>query len=91
MLNLTPGEKLSHIAALSRTEGWAILVERFRRNRTTVLQKLLDSTTSDADTIALKRAYVFMEDNDPQKLVDLLSREFRAKDKSDKGLDPGQP
>jgi len=86
MLNLTPGEKLSHIAALSRTEGWGILVERYRRNRNTVLQKLLDGATSDADTIALKRAYVFMEENDPQKLVDLLAREFRAKDKSDTGL-----
>jgi hypothetical protein len=86
MLNLTPGEKLSHIAALSRTEGWGILVERYRRNQEVILRRLLDGSTSDTDTIALKRAYVFMEENDPQKLVDSLSREFRAKDKSDAGM-----
>lgn len=85
---MTPGEKMSHVSAVTLTPGWDILLARFRRNRETVLGQLLDGATSDAETLALKRAYVFMVENDPQKLAESLIREFRGKDKSAAGLNP---
>jgi hypothetical protein len=77
----TYGEKLSLVATLTRQEGWAVYLERYRRNRETILRQMLDPQTPDAETLALKRAYTFLEENDPQRLAESMIREFRVKDR----------